>query len=113
MSTITPVKPGVVGQVITPATPTASDVIPARAYRFVVLVAVSTTGTPTITVDDPTSQAPSGTGVQFNADVTLTLTAGQVKAQRLDCARFRDVNGNINITTSSPANSTVYALGID
>lgn len=113
MATITPVKPGVVGQVVTPVTPAATDVIPAAAYRFIVLVAVSSTGTPTITVDDPTSQAPAGTGVQFNPDAQLSLTAGQSKVMRIDCARFRDTNGNINISTTSPTNSTIYVVGID
>lgn len=113
MATLTPVAPSVVGNAITTITP-GSDAIPAAAYRWVLLVARSvSTGTPTITVDDPTSVAPAGTGVTFNPDVTLTLTAGQTKVMRLDCARFRDANGNINYTTATPGDAVVYAIGID
>lgn len=112
MATLTPVAPSVIGGVATSITPGA-DSIPARAYRFVLLVVSSTTGTPTITVDDPTSQAPAGTGVQFNPDAQVVLAAGQTKVMRLDCARFRDVNGNINYTTASPGDARVFAIGID
>jgi|SRR5687768_15281353 len=111
MATLTPINTTVNGNLITPITPGA-DAIPCSQYRYVTLVARSaSTGTPTITVDDPTSSAPAGTGVTFNADVTLTLTAGQLKSMRLDCARFRDANGNINYTTATPGDSVVYALG--
>lgn len=112
MAVLTPVAPSVIGTTATTITP-GSDSIPALAYRFVLLVVMSTTGTPTITVDDPTSQAPAGTGVQFNADVQLVLGAGQTKVMRLDCARFRDVNGNINYTTATPGDARVFAVGID
>jgi hypothetical protein len=112
MATITPIQSGVAGTLVTPVAPTASDTIPASAYNYVDLVFQSTTGTPTMTIDDPTSANPSGTLVQAgNFDVTVALTAGQTKVVRLDCARFRDPNGNINIITSTPANSTVFAIG--
>lgn len=113
MGTITPINPNVTGQVVVPATPAASDVIPALAYREVILVLTSTTGTPTVTVDDPTSQAPSGTlAAPFNPDVTLAVTTGQSKVQKLSCARFRDSSGNINISTATPANSTLIVIGV-
>jgi uncharacterized spore protein YtfJ len=106
------IGPSVIGSAVTPITP-GSDSIAASAYGVVFLVVRSvSTGTPTITVDDPTSQGPAGTGVSFNPDAQLTLTAGQTKVMRLDCARFRDANGNINYTTATPGDAVVYAIGV-
>lgn len=113
MATITPVAASVIGTVVAPATPTANDVIPASAYNYIHLIIQSSTGTPTVTVTDQTSQNPPGTLVQSgDFDVTATLTSGQTRIMRLDCARFRDGSGNINIATTNPANSTIMAVGL-
>ena len=116
MSTLTPVAPSVIGAAPTTILPTASDTIPCAAYRWVLLI-VRTGGTNTYagTVDDPTSVAPAGTGVTFNPDVsTGTVATSSAKALRLDCARFRDVNGNITITSSSTfTGTTLEAYGIE
>jgi hypothetical protein len=113
MATITPVQSGVNAPVVVPSVPSnGADVIPAGSYNYVDLLIQSTTGTPTIVVDDPTSLNPGGTLVASgNFDLTVALTAGQVKLLRLDCSRFRDASGNINITTTTPANSTILAIG--
>lgn len=113
MATITPVSPAVAGTVsTTQALTSGADVIPASAYNLIFLILRSvSTGTPTTTIDDPTSQTPSGAQA-FNPDVQVTLTAAQTKIVRLDCGRFRDVNGNINITTTTPGDAVVSAIGI-
>lgn len=116
MTTLNPVSPSVAGNTVTPITPTATDVIPCSAFRWVLLI-VRTGGTNTYlgTIDDPTSQAPAGTGVTFNADVTTgTVPISSIKSVRLDCARFRDANGNINITSSSTfTGTTLEAYGCE
>lgn len=114
MATITPIVPGVVATVATPQALTAgADVIPCSQYNIIFLVLRSvSTGTPTVTVDDPTSSAPAGTGVTFNPDPQAVLTAAQQKVMRLDTARFRDASGNINITTATPGDAVAYAIGI-
>lgn len=116
MTTLNPIAPSVNSNTVTPITPTAADSIPCSAYRWVLLVVrTGATNTYLGTIDDPTSQAPSGTGVTFNADVTTgTVPISTVKSIRLDCARFRDVNGNINITSSSTfTGTTLEAYGIE
>lgn len=111
MATLTPVGAGIVGTLVAPITPGA-DSIPAGPYSFIMFIARSvSTGAPTITFDDPTSQAPSGTGVTFNPDVQLVLTAGQQKVMILPTGRFKDASGNINYTTATPGDAVVYAVG--
>lgn len=114
MATITPIEPGLSGAAESaPATPSASDVIPCAAYRDVILVVTSSTGTPTVKVDDPTTPAITGATTAADPDLTIgPLSAGQTFSRRLPTARYRDTSGNINITTTSPANSTIKAYGI-
>lgn len=113
MATLTPVGLGLVGTVITPITP-GTDSIPAGSYSNIILIARSvSTGAPTITIDDPTSVNPPGSLVTpGNFDVTLALTAGQLKAIVIPTGRFKDASGNINYTTATPGDAVVYALGI-
>lgn len=111
MATVTPVSPAVAGTVITPVTPGA-DSIPCSAFNIVFLHIWSvSTGTPTLTIADPTSQAPAG--LSFTASsMNVSVTAAQRKVVRLDCGRWRDVNGNINYTTATPGDALVWAEGI-
>jgi hypothetical protein len=112
MATLTPIGAGIVGTLVTPITP-GTDSIPAGAYSNIIFVARSvSTGAPTITFDDPTSVAPAGTGVTFNPDAQLVLTAGQLKTMILPTGRFKDANGNINYTTATPGDAVVFAIGI-
>ena len=56
MATITPIAPGLTGAAeSTPATPAANDTIPCAAYRAVLVIMTSSTGTPTFKFDDPTT----------------------------------------------------------
>lgn len=115
MSTIPVVSANVVGATVTPQVPTAADVIVPGPYSFILLV-VRTGGTNTYsgTIDDPTSQAPAGTlAGAFNPDiVTGTIPINTTKAFLLPASRFKDSNGNINITSSSTfAGTTVEAYG--
>lgn len=112
MATLTPTAPGVPVSTLTPVTPNATDQIDARSYTVIFLVIVSSTGTPTVTVTDQISAAPAGLTFSGNTVSSGALTAGQTKVMRLDCSRFRDVNGFIQLATASPANSTYYAIGI-
>lgn len=115
MANITPVSPGVPVSAITPVAPSATDQIVAGPYGIILLVIVSSTGTPTVTVTDQTSVAPAGLTFTGSAPYTISsgaLTSGQTKVMRLDAARFKDVNGNIQIATASPSNSTIYAIGL-
>lgn len=113
MATLTPIAPNVIGVTVTPITP-GSDSIPVGGYRFIDLVLRSVaTGVPIITVDDPTSAAPDGTLVSaFNPDVTITVTAAQLKVTRLPVGRFANSAGNIVYTTAAPGDAVVYAIGI-
>lgn len=112
MSTITPVAPGVPVSTITPVVPSATDQIDARSYTVIFLVIASSTGTPTVTVTDQISAPPAGLAFSGQTVSSGALSAGQTKAMRLDCSRFRDVNGMIQIATATPANSTIYAIGV-
>jgi len=115
MGNITPVVPGLTGSAeSTPPTPTASDVIVgASAYKYILLRVASSTGTPTVKVDDPTTPAIPGATTAADPDLTIgPLSAGQVFSRLLPVARYADSSGNINITTTSPTNSTVQAYGI-
>lgn len=112
MANITPVAPGIPVSTATPVVPSATDQILAGPYGIIILVIVSSTGTPTVTVTDQQSAAPAGLTFTGNVVSSGALTAGQTKLMRLDASRFKDVNGNIQIATSSPANSTIYAIGM-
>ena len=115
MTTLTPLAPSVAGAAPNSITPTAADTIPCAAYRWILLI-VRTGGTNTYAanIDDPVSQSPSA-ATAFNPDIaTGTVAISSAKAFRLDCARFRDANGNINITSSSTfTGTTLEAYGID
>lgn len=114
MSTITPMQPDITGGADSAgATPTAADVIPAGAYKYVLLQVISSTGTPTVKVDDPNTPAIPGATTAADPDMTIgPLSAGQTWTRLIPTSRYRDANGNINITTTSPANSTIKAYGI-
>lgn len=115
MANITPVAPGLTGAAESaPPTPSASDVIVgASAYKYILLRVVSSTGTPTVKVDDPTTPAIPGATVAADPDLTIgPLTSGQTFSRLLPVARYADTSGNINLTTTSPANSTIQAYGI-
>lgn len=110
MATITPVSPAVNSTVIAGTTPTASDTIPVGSASTLFLLVISSTGTPQISVVDPTSQAPVGLSFTAGGVAFPALTAGQARVAALPCARFRDANGNVTINTTSPANTTLYAF---
>lgn len=116
MGTITPVNPSVVSQVVTPSTPSASDSIPCLAYREVMLIIrTAATNTYQCTVNDPNTQAPPGTlASPFDPDVTSGVVAvSTVRVMKLSCARFRDNNGNIALTSASTfTGTTLEAYGI-
>lgn len=114
MATLTPIAVGLTGSAESaPATPSASDVIPCAAYRYVLLEITSSTGTPTVTVDDPTTAAIPAAKTAADPDLQIgPLSAGQTFSRLLPTSRYRDSSGNINITTSSPANSTIKVYGI-
>jgi len=107
------ITPNVVGVAPAPITPGADSIVAGPFQQVLLVLRSVSTGTPTITVDDPTSPTPAGTlASPFNADVTLTVSAGQTKVMLLDCNRFRDFTGNINYTTATPGDALVYAIGI-
>lgn len=114
MSTITPIAVGITGGADAAGVAlTASDVIPASAYKYVLLQIISSTGTPTVKVDDPTTPAIPGATTAADPDMTIgPLAAGATWSRLLPCARYRDANGNINLTTTNSANSTARAYGI-
>jgi hypothetical protein len=118
MSNIVPVIVGSPPGGSTPPTQvlTASDVILAAGINAALIVITgATTGSITVTIDDPNSQSPAF-ATAFNADVPLTVASVVKKVFLLtNLGRFKDVaTGNINITTSgTPAGSNieVYAVG--
>lgn len=114
MTTLTPANPAVTGTTLVPIVPTASDQIPCSAYKAVLLV-VRTGGTNTYaaTIDDPTSQGPAG-ATAYNPDLaTGTVPISTVRVFRLETARFKDANGNINLTSSSTfTGTTLEAYGV-
>ena len=114
MATITPIAVGLSGAAdAAPVTPSASDVIPCAAYKYVLLKIVSSTGTPTVTVDDPTTPAIPAAKTAADPDLQIgPLSAGQTYTRLLPTSRYRDSSGNINIATASPANSTIICYGI-
>lgn len=98
MAVITPVVPGL-AQVIAPTVLTTADTIPVQTGGRYLLVTRNTTATSlATTVDDPNSIPPAGAKT-FDPDILITtpITTG-VRATVLDANRFRDVNGNINIS---------------
>lgn len=115
MATITPIAPGLTGAAeAAPATPTAADVIPAAAYKYVLLVFSGTTSTLTLKVDDPTTPAIAGATTPADPDLTVgPLAAGNTFSRLLPTARYRDASGNINITTTGTVgDARVKAYGI-
>lgn len=115
MTTLTPVTPTVSGNTVNTIVPTASDSIPCSSFRWVLLV-IRTGGTNTYqgVVDDPNSQGPAN-ATQFNPDANTGVVAtSSIKCMRLDCARFRDANGNITITSASTfTGTTLEAYGCE
>lgn len=114
MTTITPMAPDITGGADTAGVAlTAADVIPAAAYKYVLLQIISSTGTPTVVVDDPTTPAIPGATLAANPDMTIgPLASGQTWTRLVPCARYRDASGNINLATTSFANATAKAYGI-
>lgn len=116
MTALAPTVPAVVAAAPTTIVPTAADTIPCSQFNVVFLVIrTGATNTYLGTIDDPTSQNPAGTLTQAgNFDVTTgTVPISSTRVMRLDCGRFRDINGNINIVSSSTfAGTTLEAYGI-
>jgi hypothetical protein len=94
---------------------TAADVFPAPGERYLLVVSGATSGSITVTVDDPTSQSPLG-ATAFNPDLVLPAVP-VTPAKRVfllsGCSRFRDANGNINLATSgTPAGSNIEIYAV-
>lgn len=91
----------------------ASDTIPVNPTGLYLLIVKNAGGTAdNVVIDDPTSVGAVGaTGVQ-NPDVTVTvpITTGE-RHILLDARRFRDVNGNINLTHSFTTSVTCLVYG--
>jgi hypothetical protein len=112
MTAIPVIAGAVTGAVVTPQVPTATDLIAAGPYSTIKLI-VRTGGTNTYTfvADDPTSVTPAG-ATQFNPDMTQVVPISTTKAFDLPAGRFKDANGNINITSASTfTGTTVEAYG--
>lgn len=61
-----------------------------------------------VTIDDPTSQGPEG-GVAFNPDFTISVPNASNRLIPIrNPDRFRDANGDINLTYSGVTSLTVY-----
>lgn len=113
MSTIPVVAGTVTGATVTPQVPTAADVIPAGPYSTIKLVIrTGATNTYSGVIDDPTSVGPAG-NIAFNPDLsTGTIPINTTKSFDLPAGRFKDSNGNINITSGSTfAGTTLEAYG--
>ena len=62
---------------------------------------------------DPTTPAIPGARTAADPDLEFgPLTAGQTYSRLLPTARYQDPSGNINVITTTPANSTIKAYGI-
>lgn len=113
MAALNVYNPQVGGTTPTPTALTAADTIPVSTTGLYIIVVRNTTASIlTVTVDDPTSQAPEGSA-GFNPDVAVTvpITTGE-KLIRLRASRFRDASGNINLANTNPAaGTTAYVIG--
>lgn len=117
MAALTGQTPNVTG--VTPtyaAGASGGDTFAAQAgARYILHFKNTSGGAITVTMDDPTSPTPAGTlAATFNPDITLSVpaTTGD-KMLLVDANRFRDANGNFNITysTNPPTGLTVGIFG--
>jgi hypothetical protein len=117
VAALTVQTPNVVG--ITPtyaAGSSGGDTFAALAgARYLLHMKNTSGGALTVTIDDPTSPVPAGTlAATFNPDITISVpaTTGD-KMMFLDASRFRDANGNWNITYSAnpPTGLTLGVFG--
>jgi hypothetical protein len=106
-------QPSAAGVAPTPQAFTAADTIPVGATGKYILVARNTTASVlTVTIDDPTSVQPPGSGA-FNPDqvITVPITNGE-RLIEIRASRCRDVNGNVNLANTNPAAGTTgYVIG--
>lgn len=115
MAVQTPVRPPVNPSANPTLTPVgASDTIPVPPTGKVVVIVQNTGGSPdSMVIDDPNSGVgPTGSTTALNPDVTISVPATTgIRHLELDCARFRDASGNINITHSFTTNVSCIVYG--
>lgn len=114
MATLNVYSPSEAGTAPTPVQFTATDTFPVAAVGTYIIVARNTTASVlTVKVDDPTSQQPPGMAGAWDPDqvVTVPITNGE-RLIRVNAARCRDVNGNVNLANTNPAAGTTgYVIG--
>lgn len=91
----------------------ASDTIPVGTTGKYLLIVKGGAGADTMVIDDPTSgTGPAGAVTPGNPDLSHSIPATTGERHFLISAeRFRDVNGNINITHSAPTGVTCIVYG--
>lgn len=86
---------------------TGPDTVPLQAGGKYVFVWNNTGAAPiTVKIDDPVSQGPSD-NTAFDPDLSLVVTNGQRRVQRVDANRFRDPVTGLCSFTYSPAVTTM------
>jgi hypothetical protein len=118
MATLTPIQPVLAGtQETAPAAAAAGgDVFPAVEGGSYLLRVINGGGSPiTVTLNDPTSQAP-GSATAFNPDVAVPVTNATTKSILInssDVRRLRNpTTGNIEIAYSGVTTVTVQVQRI-
>jgi hypothetical protein len=118
MATLPVTTPTVTGTV--PTAPSAAagggDVFPAVQGAHYLLRIINGSGAGiTVTVDDPTTQSPSG-ATAFNPDLAKLIAAGTEQMFNLserDVTRFRNpANGNIALSYSGVTSLTVQVIRV-
>jgi len=110
VGTYTVTDPALTGTVVTPNTAAASDSFPVSAGETYVMLVINGGGSPdSVVIDDPNSVGPAG-NTSFNPDVTKSVTNGTNQVFRIAADRFKDVNGNVNVTHSFTTSVTVYVF---
>jgi hypothetical protein len=115
MATLTVLSPSY-PNAVTPGTQalSAADSFPAPGDKYLLVVTGATTGSITITVDDPTSPIPLGSSAVNDAVLSaVPVTPAKRTFLLTGCARFRDASGNINLATSgTPAGSNIEIYAV-
>jgi hypothetical protein len=91
----------------------AADTIPVGSSGRYLVIIKNGGGTPdNVVIDDPTSQSPPGSTTALNPDLTESVPATTGERHFfLEAARFRDANGNINLTHSFQTSVTCLVYG--
>jgi hypothetical protein len=91
----------------------ASDTIPVAPTGKYLLIVKNAGGSPdNMVIDDPTTPGAVGATAVQNPDVSTTIPATTGERHfELEAQRFRDVNGNINVTHSFTTTVTCIVYG--